>query len=59
MNHGLKTEEQYGMYNDDEGSQSGSRSGGGSSVEPYDDAPSDGYDDSARGNDLAFGDRIY
>jgi hypothetical protein len=62
-NHGMKSEEQYGVYGggDEEVSQSESRSGGGSgsSVEPYDDAPSDGYDDAGRGRDLAFGDRLY
>lgn len=55
----MKGEEPYNMYGGEDGSQSGSRSGPGSSVEPYDDAPSDEYDDAGRGVDLAFGDRIY
>ena len=59
MNPHLKGEDQYGIYDADDGSQSGSRSGEGSSVEPYEDNPSDGYDDAGRGGDLAFGDRIY
>jgi DNA-directed RNA polymerase subunit RPC12/RpoP len=59
MNPNLKGEDQYEMYDGEDGSQSGSRSGGGSSVEPYDNVPSDGYDDAGRGGDLAFGDRIY
>lgn len=59
INPNLKAEDQYGIYDGDDGSQSGSRSGGGSSVEPYEDAPSDGYEDAGRGADLAFGDRIY
>ena len=54
-----KVEEHYGMYDADDVSQSGSRSAGGSSVEPFDDAPSDGYEGAGRGGDLAFGDRIY
>jgi hypothetical protein len=60
MNSNLKGEEQYDIVDyADDASQSGSRSIGGSSVEPYDDVPSDGYEDHGRGGDLAFGDRIY
>lgn len=53
---------QYEMYDVDEESQSGSHSGSGSGDSVgtcFDDAPSDGYEDSARGTDLTFGDRIY
>lgn len=75
MNHGLNITgrgdgngnggQQYEMFDvDEQGSQSqcGSHSGSGgpSSVGTcYDDAPSDGFEDPGRGNDLAFGDRIY
>lgn len=57
--------QQYEMFDvDEQGSQSQcgshSGSGGASSVGTcYDDAPSDGFEDPGRGNDLAFGDRIY
>ncbi|TVY73322.1 Asparagine-rich zinc finger protein, partial [Lachnellula suecica] len=47
---------QYEMFDADDGSQS-STSGSGSSC--YDDAPSDGFEDNGRNNELAFGDRIY
>ncbi|KAF4630962.1 hypothetical protein G7Y89_g7171 [Cudoniella acicularis] len=53
---------QYEIFDVDDESQSGSHSGsgGGSSVDTcYDDAPSDGFEDTSRGGDLAFGDRIY
>lgn len=51
-------QQQYEMYDVDDASQSGS--GGASSVGTcYDDAPSDGFEDNVRGNELAFGDRIY
>ncbi len=54
--------QQYDMFDVDEDSQSShhSGSGGASSVGTcYDDAPSDGFEDTVRGGDLAFGDRIY
>ncbi|KAE8450124.1 hypothetical protein EG329_006905 [Mollisiaceae sp. DMI_Dod_QoI] len=50
--------QQYEMFDVDEGSQSGS-GGPGSVGTCYDDAPSDGFEDTGRGGDLAFGDRIY
>ncbi len=53
---------QYEMFDVDEESQNGSHHGSGaaSSVGTcYDDAPSDGFEDTGRGADLAFGDRIY
>ena len=52
---------QYEIFDADDESQSGSHSGsGGSSVGTcYDDAPSDGFEDNGRSNELAFGDRIY
>jgi hypothetical protein len=50
----------YEMFDVDDGSQSGSHSGGASSVGTcYDDAPSDSFEDQNRSGDLAFGDRIY
>jgi len=49
----VKSEPQYEMF--DEESQSGSCS---STTTCYEDAPSDGFGDTSRGN-LAFGDRIY
>ena len=51
---------QYEMFDVDDESGSHSGSGGASSVASgYDDAPCDGYEDTGRGADLAFGDRIY
>lgn len=64
--HGRNDGQQYEMVDvDDQGSHSqcGSYSvvsGVASSVGTcYDDAPSDGFEDTGRGGDLAFGDRIY
>lgn len=49
---------QYEMFDVDDESQSGS--GGASSVGTcYDDAPSDGFEDTGRNGELAFGDRMY
>lgn len=64
LHHGQSRGEgaQYDMFDVDDGSQSGSHSGSGgaSSVGTcYDDAPSDGFEDTGRSGDLAFGDRIY
>lgn len=51
---------QYEMFDADDASQAGSHSGAGSSVGTcYDDAPSDGFEDTGRTGELAFGDRIY
>lgn len=52
---------QYEMFDADDESQAGSHtSGGGSSNDTcYDDAPSDGFEDTGRAGELAFGDRIY
>lgn len=53
----------YDMFEGDEGSQSShsshSGNGGGSVGTCYDDAPSDGFEDTGRSHELAFGDRIY
>jgi len=56
--------QQYEMFDVDDDSQSSHHSGGGSGAASsvgtcYDDAPSDGFEDTVRGGDLAFGDRIY
>ncbi|KAH6684487.1 putative asparagine-rich zinc finger protein AZF1 [Halenospora varia] len=68
MNNGLigahqpnRQDSRYEIFDVDDESQSGhSGSGGASSVGTcYDDAPSDGFEDTGRGGDLAFGDRIY
>lgn len=59
--HGMKTEGQYEMFDADDDSQSGSHSGASASsvATCYDDAPSDGFEDTGRSGELAFGDRIY
>lgn len=66
--HGQQQHQQYEMFDVDEGSQSGSHSGshsGSGSGEAssvgtcFEDAPSDGFEDTGRGGDLAFGDRMY
>ena len=60
MGGNVKGEGQYEMFDVDDESGSHSGSGGASSVASgYDDAPCDGYEDTGRGADLAFGDRIY
>lgn len=60
VNHGLKIESQYDMFDGDDDSQSGSNSGSGSSVATgYDDTPSERFHDGGRTGQLAFGDRIY
>jgi len=56
---GLKTAGHYESFDIEEGSQSGHSASNGSDGSMYDDAPSDGYEDGGRSNDLAFGDRIY
>ena len=51
---------EYEMFDADDDSQSGSYSGGASSIGScYDDAPADGFEDNVRAGQLAFGDRIY
>lgn len=57
---GRRGEGQYEMFDADDSSQAGSHNGAGSPVGiNYDDAPSDGYEEHGRTDDLAFGDRIY
>jgi hypothetical protein len=51
---------QYEMFDAESESQCGSHSGGASSVGTcYEDAHSDGYEESGTVGELAFGDRIY